>query len=95
MRALVLLGAALVMAGCGEVVDLPLPMGRACTTNSDCVPNACCGRGTGAVHVLDGPDCSAVDCSDECPLVEVDCGCGLPVCRDSRCTVAVSTGPGC
>jgi hypothetical protein len=95
MRALVFIGAALVLVGCGEVIPLPQPMGRPCAINSDCVPDACCGRGTMAVHVLDGPDCSRVDCSAECPVNEVGCGCGLPICRDSRCTVAVSTDPGC
>lgn len=95
MRALVLLGVALVSVGCGSVIDLPPDTSRPCAVDADCVPNGCCGQGTAAIHVLDGPDCRAVDCSDACPLAQVRCGCGLPVCRESRCTVAVSTEPGC
>lgn len=95
MRALVLLGAALVSFGCGSIIDLPPDTSRPCAADADCVPNGCCGEGSGAIHTLDAPDCTAVRCSGMCPLAQVRCGCGLPVCRDSRCSVAVSTEPGC
>ena len=85
-------------AGCG--VDLPTDTGTGgsgpvCFQDSDCVPNGCCGRGTGAVHVSEAPDCSGVACDGSCPANEVNCGCGIPVCSDSHCTVAVTTGPNC
>ena len=81
-------------AGCGSIIDLPSPdAGRPCTEDTECVPNACCGDGTAAVHVLDGPDCRTVRCSGACPLAQVRCGCGLPLCRGGHCTVAVD--PSC
>ena len=87
----------LLLCGCGSFLDEPLPDagGRACVQPSDCVPNGCCGQGTAAVHVLDGPNCSQVQCTGTCPASQVRCGCGVPVCRDSRCTVAVATDPSC
>jgi uncharacterized protein YceK len=85
-----------VLGGCGSVIDPPAPdAGRACTVDADCVPNGCCGEGTSAIHVLDGPDCSMVRCNGMCPVTQIRCGCGLPVCRDSRCVVAVSVDPQC
>jgi len=29
-----------------------------------------------------------------CPVMQISCGCGVPICRDSRCSVAVASGPG-
>lgn len=84
------------LAGCGVYEPLPTgDAGRACVQDSECVPDGCCGLGSGAVHVADGPDCSRVDCSPRCPATEVSCGCGLPVCRDARCVVARSAEPAC
>ena len=86
----------LLWAGCGEFLDLPPPNpGRACTQDSDCVPNGCCGMGTAAIHRADAQACTQAVCSGMCPENQVSCGCGVPICRDSRCTVAVATGPGC
>ncbi|MFZ5440159.1 MAG: hypothetical protein ACOZQL_09135 [Myxococcota bacterium] len=83
-------------SGCGEVLEPPAPdAGRPCTADSECVPNGCCGEGTAATHVLDAPSCSTVMCPGQCPEAQVRCGCGLPVCRDARCTVAVSVEPRC
>jgi len=82
-------------AGCGSIDAQQPDGGRVCYLDSDCVPDGCCGMGTGAVHVLDAPDCSSFDCAPTCPATQVRCGCGLPVCRDSRCQVAVSTEPRC
>lgn len=84
------------LAGCGTLIETPLPdAGRACTQDSDCVPNGCCGEGTSAIHVLDAPDCTTVRCSGMCPLDQLRCGCGLPLCRDARCAVAVAVDPRC
>lgn len=83
------------VVGCGEVIEPPAPdAGRACTGDGECVPNGCCGEGTGAIHVMDAPSCGT-SCTTGCPLDEVRCGCGLPVCRDARCVVAVSVEPRC
>ncbi len=87
----------LLLGGCGAFFEEPLPDagGRACVQDSECVPNDCCGQGTAAVHVSDGPSCAQVSCTGTCPLAQVRCGCGVPLCRDSRCTVAVATDPSC
>jgi hypothetical protein len=77
---------------CGPFDELPTedpPPGRVCYADSDCVPNACCGTGTGAVHRADGPDCAGVVCSGQCPANQIDCGCAMPYCRDGRCSAAV------
>ena len=84
--------------GCGSFFPEPpvADAGRACVQDSECVPNGCCGQGTAAVHELDAPtSCGQLTCSGMCPQAQVRCGCGLPVCRDSRCTVAVATDPSC
>ena len=87
----------LLLAGCGEFVDFtPPPMqGRSCSADSDCVPNGCCGEATTAIHSLDAPQCSGVSCTGQCPAMQLRCGCGVPICRDARCSVAVASGPGC
>jgi hypothetical protein len=90
-----LLAVVALVAGCGTVDSSPTDAGRVCYLDSDCVPDDCCGLGRGAVHVLDGPDCATVRCDGACPREQVACGCGLPVCRGSRCAVAVSTEPRC
>lgn len=69
--------------------------GRICYQDSDCVPDGCCGRATDAIHVDDAPDCSQVACDGQCPVNQINCGCGIPVCSNSHCAVAVTTGPGC
>ncbi len=87
---------ALALAGCGELGPFPpADAGRACVIDSECVPNGCCGRGSAAVHTSEGPDCTSVFCDGQCPQSQVACGCGLPVCRDSRCAVAWSPEPAC
>lgn len=88
----------LLLCGCGSFLpEPPVPdAGRACVQDSECVPNGCCGQGTAAVQVMDAPtSCAQLTCSGMCPVAQVRCGCGVPVCRDSRCTVAVATDPAC
>ncbi len=83
---------------CGSLIVEPpeADAGRACVQDSECVPNGCCGQGTAAVHVMDAPtSCAQLTCTGMCPTSQVRCGCGVPVCRDSRCTVAVATDPAC
>lgn len=84
------------VSGCGTLLEAPLPdAGRPCNQDSDCVPNGCCGEATSAIHVSDAPNCSTVRCTTMCPVNQIRCGCGLPLCRDSRCTVAVAVDPRC
>jgi hypothetical protein len=85
--------------GCGSELDGPATGGSgggpACFQDSDCVPNDCCGKGTGSVHISEAPDCSSVSCDGSCPADKINCGCAIPVCSDSQCSIAVTTGPGC
>jgi len=69
--------------------------GELCFRDEDCAPNACCGVGTGSVAVSQAPDCSAVRCNNGCPSGQLNCGCGLPVCRNGHCAVATTVGPSC
>ena len=86
----------LLLAGCGSTLPFPDPVpGRACTQDSECVPNGCCGEATSAIHTLDSVSCAGVTCTGSCPEQQVRCGCGVPICRDSQCTVAVATDPRC
>jgi hypothetical protein len=91
-------GVLLAGAGCGlDIDDLDGlggdGTGPTCYDDSECVPNACCGEGNGAVHYTLAPDCSAIRCSAEsCPAYTVNGGTGLPVCRNSKCTVATTVG---
>jgi hypothetical protein len=90
---------ALCAVACGPV-DLgpptPPPMSNVpCVEDSDCAPNACCGRGDTIVHEDEAPDCSAVECDESCPVHGIMCGCAVPVCRESRCVAAVSSTPDC
>jgi hypothetical protein len=85
-----------VLAGCG--VELPSDDGGAgpvCYSDEDCVPDGCCGRGTGAVHVSLAPDCQGVSCDGACRVDMIGCGCGLPACHDSQCQVAVTSNDQC
>ncbi len=69
--------------------------GPVCYTDADCVPSACCGEGTRAVHISQAPDCRNIRCNGTCSVNTIDCGCGLPICRSGRCAVAYSSGAGC
>jgi hypothetical protein len=93
----------LLWAGCDPIppVDEPEPLcaappvGVVCYQDSDCVPDGCCGLGSCAVHESLGPSCSGVRCDGTCPAGTVDCGCGIPVCREGRCTVARTVSASC
>ncbi|MBX5484428.1 MAG: hypothetical protein IRZ16_21615 [Myxococcaceae bacterium] len=81
------------VAGCGPIESFPPddpPSGAICYTDADCVPNGCCGEGTAAVHRDEAPDCSAVMCDGSCDPNMINCGCAVPICRDSHCATAVS-----
>ena len=88
------LGAVLgLAAGCGliddDFGDNPEPLSnRVCYQDSDCTGSACCGLGTRPTHVLDGPNCSNVRCTNDCPADGLDCGRCYVFCRDSRCEAA-------
>jgi len=95
-------------AGCEPALDLgggggSPPPGLSditCFQDTDCVPNDCCGNGTGVVHVSEqqcrGGSCA---CPSECTAEEcrpsdftntLRCGSCIPVCRNSRCAAACS-----
>src|SRR4051812_36436537 len=84
-------------AGCGgeEFPGTGGSGGPPCVVDSDCVPDGCCGKATGVTNTSNPPDCSGVTCDGSCPVDKVNCGCGIPICSDSQCTVAVTTGNGC
>ena len=86
-----------VMLGCGaEALPFPPPAtGGVCFQDSDCVPNGCCGEATSSVPASEAPDCSQVACDGSCPANQLECGCAIPVCSDSQCSIAVTSGPGC
>jgi hypothetical protein len=91
----ILAGALLCLAACGTMEDGGGGVvGDVCTPgSSECVPNGCCGRGTGAVNVSRAPNCSMVTCNanDPDPTNQtVNNTCGLPFC-DSSCHCAVAT----
>ncbi|MGQ0504938.1 MAG: hypothetical protein ACT4TC_06420 [Myxococcaceae bacterium] len=97
LRVLTALGL-LLSAGCGfinDLDDLDAGSGAVCFEDSECVPDACCGRGVNSVYKDNAPDCRAVLCDGTCPAAQLRCGCAIPVCRNQRCGVAVTTGPGC
>lgn len=91
-------------AGCEPALDLggggglPPPglSDITCFQDSDCVPNDCCGAGTGIVHVDEAPDCRDVRCggceaectAGSCTPSTLRCGTCIPVCRNSRCAAA-------
>ena len=88
----------LVGVGCGPIIDEGGPgalPGPVCYVDEDCVPNGCCGEASNAVHVTDAPSCRGISCTGTCPDNSVDCGCGIPICRDQRCTVARTVSSTC
>lgn len=82
-----------VFSSCGPIEEEggggTLTPGKVCYSDLDCVPNDCCGEGDAAVHIEDAPDCRGIRCDGSCPTDMVDCGCAIPVCRNSRCAIAV------
>ena len=90
IRCVVVASALWLLAGCGALEEFPIdeqPSGRVCYDDSDCVAATCCG-GSGVVHLDDAPACAAVQCNNGCEPGSVDCGCSIPVCRESRCVAA-------
>jgi hypothetical protein len=87
-----------VLAGCG-LEEFPIDdgggSGPVCYTDADCVPDDCCGVGTRAVHLSDAPDCRGVSCDGMCPPNLIDCGCGIPVCRNNHCEAAFTSNDRC
>ena len=90
----VLVGAALALSACGPAEDGGGGVvGDVCLRPTDCVANACCGTGTGAVNVSRAPSCPA---PSACPAGSpdptnqtVNNTCGLPFCDGSgHCAVA-------
>jgi len=86
-------GALLGLAACGPMEDGGGGVvGDPCTQSTDCVPNGCCGNGTGAVGVANAPSCPA---PNACPAgspdptnMTVNNTCGIPTCSSFHCAVA-------
>ena len=67
---------------CGEegiCIEIP-----ECTSDEDCVPATCC-HADSCTHVDAAPDCSAVDCTQECVPDTLDCGQGNCLCQEGKC----------
>ncbi len=96
--ALALLVPAFGLAGCEP--DLlpgtggPAP-GRVCYVNEDCVPADCCGESSSVVHRAEAPSCTGVSCNTNCDPSQLNCNCGQPICRDSRCAPALGLPEDC
>src|SRR5688500_11791900 len=64
IRAALFICAAAFAFACDIIQDINEPYdGPVCYSDSDCVPNDCCGRGTRAVHFSDAPSCQGISCS--------------------------------
>ena len=90
----ILAGALLGLAACGPMDDGGGGVvGDVCTQQADCVPNGCCGNGTGVVNVSRAPSCPA---PGGCPAGSpdptnqtVNNTCGAPFCDGTgHCVVA-------
>jgi hypothetical protein len=82
-----------VLSGCDfeQLTDPgPVTNGPVCYTDADCVPSGCCGEGMGAVHYTEASSCAGVQCSGACPSHRAQCGCAIPICRNSHCDIAVT-----
>jgi hypothetical protein len=90
MRREILLALMVMGVGCGiaDPQSDPQPAGPVCYSDNDCVPDDCCGEATRAVHVSAAPDCRGVRCTGSCPTDRAECGCAIPHCADSHCTLA-------
>ena len=60
---------------------------KSCKIDSDCVPANCC-HSTNVLNKANAPDCTKIDCTLECRSNTLDCGCGKPVCVNSKCEIA-------
>ena len=83
--------------GCGSSVDPGAGggTGPVCYNNTDCVPNGCCGTSSSVTDKAHAPNCSTQTCANACPVEDLNCGCGTPVCKDSHCAIATTTGGTC
>jgi hypothetical protein len=86
---------ALVGCGLGDPTLDSGGSGPICYSDADCVPNDCCGEGTGAVHLSIAPDCRNARCDGSCPPEMIECGCGIAVCRDNHCQAAFTANDRC
>jgi hypothetical protein len=95
LRGALWLALCVVAFGCGPITPYAPPPGDTCYDDTDCMPNACCGKGDAIVFKTHAPDCTTVKCDGSCPPDGIKCGCAVPVCRNSRCTSAIATTTGC
>jgi putative hemolysin len=59
---------------------------NSCTSNSDCVPSACC-HPDKCVNKNYQPDCEGIFCTMDCKPNTMDCGQGKCICKNNVCQV--------
>ena len=62
---------------------------KSCTTDLDCVPNACC-HASDTVNRENAPDCAGMLCSMECVPGTIDCGQGELKCISGECNLVMN-----
>lgn len=70
-----------VVSGC--VVKPPAVVSGFCSSDADCVPDACC-HAVGCVSKDQAPQCDDVFCTMECREGTLDCG-GYCTCENNKC----------
>lgn len=75
-----LLSVILLFVGCS------VPENKVCSTDRDCVPDACC-HAQDTVNKENAPDCSGMLCTMECVPDTLDCSQGEIKCLDGSCEV--------
>ncbi|HLC88911.1 MAG TPA: hypothetical protein VJG49_02655 [Candidatus Nanoarchaeia archaeon] len=68
------------------LVSCSVPENKVCSTDRDCVPDACC-HAAGTVNEANDPDCSGMLCTMECVPGTLDCGQGEIKCLDGGCQI--------
>lgn len=65
-----------------------VPRERLCVKDADCVPSACC-HPEDAVNRAYAPDCSLVECTQECRPGTIDCNQGEIKCLNNECKAVI------
>jgi len=68
------------------------PTDIACSSDADCMPNACC-HADSCVAAGDAPTCEDTVCTMDCKAKTLDCG-GSCACQDGKCVAKLVTGWG-
>lgn len=68
------------------------PAEKQCSTDSDCVPNKCCG-GTDGINKNYGPNCQGILCAQVCTPGTISCNQGEIKCVSGECTAVFHENP--